>query len=130
MMSCRSRAWLVAASIGTIEALKDQAGFCRWNYAMRLLHQHAKNNLRSYTTQSKKLSSTLISNKMREDDDKLKQSEESLRKVIKGGNHGCSLPYIHKPWVYTPSKLATKAIGFYIQQNLWLFPIPHRLNRS
>ncbi|KAL0443475.1 UNVERIFIED_CONTAM: hypothetical protein Slati_2070200 [Sesamum latifolium] len=81
-MSSGSRAWLVAASIGAVEALKDQ-GFCRWNYALRLLQQHAKNNLRSYTTQGQKLcgpSSSMISNKMREE--KLKQSEESLRKVM------------------------------------------------
>ncbi|KAG8386252.1 hypothetical protein BUALT_Bualt03G0129600 [Buddleja alternifolia] len=78
-MSSTSKAWLVAASIGAVEALKDQ-GFCRWNYAMRLVQQHAKANLRSYTTQSTKLSSTMISNKMREE--KLKQSEESLRKVM------------------------------------------------
>ncbi|KAL0399334.1 UNVERIFIED_CONTAM: hypothetical protein Sradi_2276700 [Sesamum radiatum] len=81
-MSSGSRAWLVAASIGAVEALKDQ-GFCRWNYALRLLQQHAKNNLRSYSTQGRKLcgpSSSMISNKMREE--QLKQSEESLRKVM------------------------------------------------
>ncbi|PIN07193.1 hypothetical protein CDL12_04233 [Handroanthus impetiginosus] len=81
-MSSTSRAWLVAASIGAVEALKDQ-GFCRWNYAFRAVQQHAKNNLRSYTTQAQRLSgpsSTVISNKMREQ--KLKQSEESLRKVM------------------------------------------------
>ncbi|KAK4398426.1 UNVERIFIED_CONTAM: hypothetical protein Sradi_6063400 [Sesamum radiatum] len=81
-MSSGSRAWLVAASIGAVEALKDQ-GFCRWNYALRLLQQHAKSNLRSYSTQAQKLcapSSSMISNKMREE--KLKQSEESLRKVM------------------------------------------------
>ncbi|KAK4412491.1 hypothetical protein Salat_2896200 [Sesamum alatum] len=81
-MSSASRAWLVAASIGAVEALKDQ-GFCQWNYALRLLQQHAKNNLRSYTTQGQKLcrpSSTIICNKMRQE--KLKQSEESLRKVM------------------------------------------------
>ncbi|KAK4398427.1 UNVERIFIED_CONTAM: hypothetical protein Sradi_6063300 [Sesamum radiatum] len=81
-MSSGSRAWLVAASIGAVEALKDQ-GFCRWNYALRLLQQHAKNNLRSYSTQGQKLcgsSSAMISNKMREEN--LKQSEESLRKVM------------------------------------------------
>ncbi|PIN23053.1 hypothetical protein CDL12_04234 [Handroanthus impetiginosus] len=82
MSSTSCRAWLVAASIGAVEALKDQ-GFCRWNYAFRGLQQNAKNNLRSYATQAQRLSgpsSTVVSNKIREQ--KLKQSEESLRKVM------------------------------------------------
>ncbi|KAJ4729905.1 Wound-responsive family protein [Melia azedarach] len=76
-MSSTSRAWMVAASIAAVEALKDQ-GFCRWNYTMRLLHRHAKNNLRSVSP-AKKLSSpssALLSKQ------KAKQSEESMRKVI------------------------------------------------
>uniref|UniRef100_A0A6N2MHY0 Wound-responsive family protein n=1 Tax=Salix viminalis TaxID=40686 RepID=A0A6N2MHY0_SALVM len=43
-----SKAWIVAASIGAVEALKDQ-GICRWNYTIRLLQQHAKSNIRSFT---------------------------------------------------------------------------------
>ncbi|GMP54347.1 hypothetical protein CsSME_00019547 [Camellia sinensis var. sinensis] len=80
-MSSASRAWIVAASVGAVEALKDQ-GFCRWNYAMRSIHHHAKNNVRAYS-QAKKLSpssSAPVSSKIRED--KAKQSEESLRKVM------------------------------------------------
>ncbi|XP_075083644.1 uncharacterized protein LOC142167378 [Nicotiana tabacum] len=38
--------WIVAVSIGEIEALKDQ-GFARWTYTFRSLHQHAKTNLLS-----------------------------------------------------------------------------------
>ncbi|KAA8526437.1 hypothetical protein F0562_008360 [Nyssa sinensis] len=80
-MSSTSKAWIVAASVGLVEALKDQ-GFCRWNYTIRSIHQHAKNNLRS-VSQAKKLSPSsyaMVSNKAR--DEKAKQSEESLRKVI------------------------------------------------
>nr|XP_023878040.1 uncharacterized protein LOC111990498 [Quercus suber]POE78870.1 hypothetical protein CFP56_59922 [Quercus suber] len=81
-MSATSKAsWMVAASIGAVEALKDQ-GVCRWNYPLRLLHQHAKKNIRSYC-QAKKLSaqsSSAISSKV--NNEKLKQSEESLRKVM------------------------------------------------
>ncbi|CAA2958467.1 Hypothetical predicted protein [Olea europaea subsp. europaea] len=37
----------VAASIGSVEALKDQ-GVCMWNYPLRLLHNQARKNLKSY----------------------------------------------------------------------------------
>ncbi|KAF8023979.1 hypothetical protein BT93_F1241 [Corymbia citriodora subsp. variegata] len=81
-MSSTSRAWIVAATIGTVEALKDQ-GFCRWNFALRSLHQHAKSNVGS-CSQAKRVSScsaaSAISEKIRER--KVKQREESLRKVM------------------------------------------------
>ncbi|XP_031249257.1 uncharacterized protein LOC116107102 [Pistacia vera] len=80
-MSSTTRAWMVAGSIAAVEALKDQ-GFCRWNYTLRSIHQQAKNNLRP-VAQAKKISSPssgLVSVKLREE--KAKQSEESLRKVI------------------------------------------------
>ncbi|XP_059452531.1 uncharacterized protein LOC132183152 [Corylus avellana] len=81
-MSSGSKAWVVAASIGVVEALKDQ-GFCRWNHTIRSAHQHAKNQLRS-VPQAKKLppstSSAMVSSSVR--DKKVKQSEESLRTVM------------------------------------------------
>ena len=80
-MSHMGKAWIVAASVGAVEALKDQ-GFCRWNYTLRSIHQHAKNNLRSFS-QAKKLSSSssaMVSSRVR--DEKAKQSEESLRTVM------------------------------------------------
>ncbi|XVF70417.1 hypothetical protein PTKIN_Ptkin11bG0159900 [Pterospermum kingtungense] len=80
-MSCTIKsAWMVATSIGVVEALKDQ-GLCRWNYALRSVQQHAKSNIRQYS-QAKKLStpSSALSKRFREE--KLKQSEESLRKVM------------------------------------------------
>jgi hypothetical protein len=80
-MSSESKAWVVADSIGVVEALKDQ-GFCRWNHTIRSAHQHAKNQLRS-VSQAKKLpsstSSAMVSSSVRAK--KVKQSEESLRTV-------------------------------------------------
>ncbi|OMO80438.1 hypothetical protein CCACVL1_12958 [Corchorus capsularis] len=81
------KAWMVAASIGVVEALKDQ-GLCRWNYALRSVQQYAKANIRLYSHQAKKLSpsssasSSVLSKKLRDDKLKLKQSEESLRTVM------------------------------------------------
>ncbi|XP_039035944.1 uncharacterized protein LOC120172565 isoform X3 [Hibiscus syriacus] len=78
MSSSSSRAWIVAASIGAVEALKHQ-GICRWNYTLRSAVQHAKNHLRS-ASQAKTLSAAISKGLCR--DDKSKQSEESLRKVM------------------------------------------------
>ncbi|CAL5342537.1 unnamed protein product [Camellia sinensis] len=81
-MSSTSRAWVAAASVGAVEALKDQ-GICRWNYTIRSIHHHAKTNLRSFS-QGNKLSSSssAASTAMSEDRAKKQQSEESLRKVM------------------------------------------------
>nr|GLL22635.1 hypothetical protein CDL12_20246 [Ipomoea trifida] len=89
-MVLTSAAWVVAASIGSVEALKDQLGFARWNYSITKLHQHVTANLRSYTqAAASRLAapSTLVSKniKMSRGEDnylKLQQSEESLRKVM------------------------------------------------
>ncbi|KAK8363775.1 hypothetical protein V6Z12_A03G185300 [Gossypium hirsutum] len=78
-MSSTSRAWIVAASIGAVEALKDQ-GICRWNYTVRSAVQHAKNHMRS-ASQAKNLSSqssAAICKGLRQS----KQSEEALRTVM------------------------------------------------
>ncbi|KAJ0428346.1 hypothetical protein HanRHA438_Chr17g0801601 [Helianthus annuus] len=76
MSSSTRRAWMVAGTVGLVEALKDQ-GFARWNYTIRAIHHHAKSNLRS-VTQTKKLSSpaAMASSKG------IDQSEELLRKVM------------------------------------------------
>ncbi|KAE8670120.1 hypothetical protein F3Y22_tig00112206pilonHSYRG00291 [Hibiscus syriacus] len=77
-MNASSGAWIVAASIGAVEALKDQ-GVCRWNHTVRSAVQHAKNHLRS-ASQARTLSSqssAAISKGL-----KSKQSEESLRTVM------------------------------------------------
>ncbi|XP_028068500.1 uncharacterized protein LOC114271089 [Camellia sinensis] len=84
-MSSTSRAWVAAASVGAVEALKDQ-GICRWNYTIRSIHHQAKTNLRSFS-QGNKLSSSSSSAKvastaMRKERAKKQQSEDSLRTVM------------------------------------------------
>ncbi|CAN1123943.1 hypothetical protein LINPERPRIM_LOCUS3493 [Linum perenne] len=89
-MSSTSKAWAVAASIGAVEALKDQLGFCRWNYVIRSAQQYARNNVRSVSQASSKLSSSspaaaamasMAGDRLKEAE-KAIQSEESLRKVM------------------------------------------------
>ncbi|CAN1844073.1 hypothetical protein LINPERHAP1_LOCUS37330 [Linum perenne] len=88
-MSSASKAWMVAASIGAVEALKDQMGFCRWNYILRSAHHYAKNNVRSIS-QAKSLapSSAAISGSSssaagkRVSVEKGKRAEESLKTVM------------------------------------------------
>ncbi|KAI3502165.1 hypothetical protein L1887_30198 [Cichorium endivia] len=79
-MSSTSRAWMVAGTVGVVEALKDQ-GFARWNYAIRTIHHHAKSNLRSIS-QTRKLTSPAAMASSKGMEEKAKQSEESLRKVM------------------------------------------------
>ncbi|KAK7257473.1 hypothetical protein RIF29_31484 [Crotalaria pallida] len=73
------RAWSVAASVGVVEALKDQ-GICRWNYALKTAQQHVKNHIRSFSHGKKLSSSAVFSRRLK--DEKAKQSEESLRTVM------------------------------------------------
>ncbi|XP_031379651.1 uncharacterized protein LOC116194883 [Punica granatum] len=84
-MSLISRASVVAASVAVVEALKDQ-GFCRWNYPIRCAYQGTQSRARSFS-QARKLSSqsssSMGSGKIREEErERVKQSEESLRKVM------------------------------------------------
>ncbi|RYR68904.1 hypothetical protein Ahy_A03g015407 [Arachis hypogaea] len=97
--SIRARAWSVAASVGVVEAMKDQLGICRWNYAFRSAQQHVKNHVGSFS-QTMKLSSSSSSSamvataKLREE--KAKRSEESLRTVMYLSSWGNKVIECHK----------------------------------
>ncbi|MQL86279.1 hypothetical protein Taro_018815 [Colocasia esculenta] len=80
MGSAGRASWVVAASLGAVEALKDQ-GFCRWSYAFRQLQQHAKNNVGS-VSQARRFSSSVDRRRGGEAAAAAVQSEESLRKVM------------------------------------------------
>ncbi|KAJ0974879.1 hypothetical protein J5N97_016844 [Dioscorea zingiberensis] len=86
MASVRKASWLVAASVGTVEALKDQTGLCRWNYALRSLHHHAKNQLSSFSHPMTKSSSFDGSGGgsvvVVGDAEKTKKFEQTLNKVM------------------------------------------------
>ncbi|KAJ9549943.1 hypothetical protein OSB04_022486 [Centaurea solstitialis] len=79
-MSSTSRAWMVAGTVGLVEALKDQ-GFAQWNYPIRRII--ANSNLRSIShTKNLPSPAALASSSNRAMEDKISQSEESLRKVM------------------------------------------------
>ncbi|KAL5731224.1 hypothetical protein ACHQM5_003973 [Ranunculus cassubicifolius] len=78
------KAWMVAAGLGVVGTLKDQGGLCRLSSSLRSLRQHVERNLAS-GSQSKRLSSsstTAAVQRVENLEERLKQSEESLSKVM------------------------------------------------
>ncbi|PON55864.1 Wound-responsive family protein [Parasponia andersonii] len=83
-MSSARRTWIVATSIGAVEALKDQE-VCRWNGILRSFQQYAKNNIRPYTSQAVKHSASSSFVTMSKN---MKLSKESHRKIMESNCWG------------------------------------------
>ncbi|XP_008812648.1 uncharacterized protein LOC103723501 [Phoenix dactylifera] len=82
MASASRASWVVAASVGAVEALKDQGVLCRWNYAFRSLHQQSRRSMGSLSQAMRMSSSISADRRNKGEDERAKQSEESLRKVM------------------------------------------------
>ncbi|KAK8507383.1 hypothetical protein V6N13_141403 [Hibiscus sabdariffa] len=87
-MSAPKKAWIVAASIYAVEALKDQ-GICRWNYTLRLAKNNLNRSMSSLRSEARSevppATARAMSGKMREE---MKKSEKSMKKVMELNSWG------------------------------------------
>ncbi|CAI0550123.1 unnamed protein product [Linum tenue] len=72
---------MAAVAVGAVEAMKDQ-GLCRWNYAIRSIHQHAKNKIRSSSISQQQPSQGIGGARKMVEQEKATRAEESLKTVM------------------------------------------------
>ncbi|GAA0174817.1 hypothetical protein LIER_28127 [Lithospermum erythrorhizon] len=79
-MNASRKAWIVAASIGAVEALKDQ-GIARWNYPLRALQQSLKSKIfASYQSQRIPLSQSIVSSQTKIQN--MRKTDISVKKAM------------------------------------------------
>ncbi|CAL9043264.1 unnamed protein product [Musa banksii] len=84
MVSASKASLIIAASMAAVEALKDQAGLCRWNYMVGSLHQRAKRSMATLS-QAKRMSWSSVDQWRKGGEgavERAKRTETSLSKLI------------------------------------------------
>lgn len=87
MSAAKGGSLIVAASIGAVEALKDQLGVCRWNYGLRLMQKRAKTSVQAYY-QSHIVHNSAPSNSAIYGKVKIGRKEQSFNRVMELNSWG------------------------------------------